>query len=1067
MATYTWTGGAYADWEATGVWSLAGYPGSAAPYNDIAIIPANSSVNLSSGIITVGTLEIAAGQTMSSFYDTGTFTTSVLDFNDQPGVEGIASIYIFGSFAITATSGGILDPGNNSEVININDLLGQSTSLILASSQDYNQNVFFYFEPSDISGLTPQGGIIEYQSFTPGEIIAQHISRMTTGDKIVFDGANFSADTLTWNGGTLDIYNSASALVLSLTGLSGPFGFSLQGQTHLSGDAIVFGTIVQVSSIADLNAAIVNANTAAANFGPIVITLTGNIDLSGTPLDTINLQSGVTLEIIGGGNTLNGGNQPGLVVSGAGTVRLSTANTYTGGTTISGGTLDLGNAAAAGSGPITFAPGSTATLKIEQGDAPANSIAGFLPGDTIDLAGIGLATAVSVVQIGTTQTLTVTGGNGGPVTLDLTSTTPDTFLLSDDGHGGTDIKQDVAPTITGVQTTESGPIGSVTPFGTVVIGSTSATQTVTASIALASGSGSFSNLGIGRMQGSSYIVAGTAAQDTAAIQALQYQPPGTGYYTIFELSANDGILPSTTTPTTTLTGAAQAITVTPVTNSVSTTDASPPVAPFTGVNITDPNFNQTETVSVTLDNGANGTLSDTILSDGWISNNGTLTTNGAASVVATALDDLRFTPTPGQATPGNPVLTTITAAVKDTALQTASISSTVTTTAAAPVNNAPTITGTQPNQTTVDYVPIKPFAAAKVADIDTGAQDSLTIVLKNSSGTTTDANGTLAGNGLTETSKGSGIYTLAATTPTALTAELQALTFTPTQHEVAAGKTVTTSFTLTANDGIATTTDSTTSVVVTALNYINGPANGFGVLIGTPGQDVITAHGYYNLIYANGGNDFINAGAGLAAVNAGSGNVSIVLGGSYNQVTGGNGNDSVTGAPGGYTSVTLGNGNNTVTIGGAHDVISLGNGANLVTDLGGMAFITTGSGNDTITVGGKGNTINAGAGSNIIHGGTGSDTFVLPAAGKGFDTITGFLETNADLLDLRTALGATKWNGSATTLGKYLLVTNDTKGDTTLSIATTGTGSGTAIAVLEGAGNLALADLLSHRSLLT
>jgi Ca2+-binding RTX toxin-like protein len=132
----------------------------------------------------------------------------------------------------------------------------------------------------------------------------------------------------------------------------------------------------------------------------------------------------------------------------------------------------------------------------------------------------------------------------------------------------------------------------------------------------------------------------------------------------------------------------------------------------------------------------------------------------------------------------------------------------------------------------------------------------------------------------------------------------------------------------------------------------------------------------------------------------------------------------------------------------------------------GMAFITTGSGNDTITVGGTGNTVNAGGGTNVIHGGTGGDTFVLPPASIGFDTITGFSETNGDLLNLAGALSATHWNGKSATLGNYLKVT-DNNGSTTLSIAASGTGSGVAIANLSSAGNLGLADLLSHHSLLT
>ena len=65
---------------------------------------------------------------------------------------------------------------------------------------------------------------------------------------------------------------------------------------------------------------------------------------------------------------------------------LDAANTYTGGTTIDSGQLDLGAAGAAGSGDITFGAGGSETLDFSIADAPTgNVIEGFAPGDTIDI----------------------------------------------------------------------------------------------------------------------------------------------------------------------------------------------------------------------------------------------------------------------------------------------------------------------------------------------------------------------------------------------------------------------------------------------------------------------------------------------------------------------------------------------------------------------------------------------------------------------------------------------------------------------------------------------------------
>jgi hypothetical protein len=168
-----------------------------------------------------------------------------------------------------------------------------------------------------------------------------------------------------------------------------------------------------------------------------------------------------------------------------------------------------------------------------------------------------------------------------------------------------------------------------------------------------------------------------------------------------------------------------------------------------------------------------------------------------------------------------------------------------------------------------------------------------------------------------------------------------------------------------------------------------------------------------------------------------------------------------TASGGGAEQVMGGNGTFSVTVGGTGDIVTLGNGNNLVFATQGMAFITTGAGNDTITLGGSGSTVNAGGGTNFIAGSSGGDTFVLPVAGAGFDFIANFTTGNSDVLDLIPALAATNWNGQANSLGNYVQVA-DAGGSVVISISPTGSGASVGIAVLEGAGNLGLNNLLSH-----
>jgi exo-beta-1,3-glucanase (GH17 family) len=98
--------------------------------------------------------------------------------------------------------------------------------------------------------------------------------------------------------------------------------------------------------------------------------------------------------------------------------------------------------------------------------------------------------------------------------------------------------------------------------------------------------------------------------------------------------------------------------------------------PFSNVTINDPNAGETEALTVTLSNAANGILSN--LGGGTYDPvTGVYTITGTASAVSSALDGLIFTPTYHQSAAGSTVTTTLTISDTDTANVTATDSNTI------------------------------------------------------------------------------------------------------------------------------------------------------------------------------------------------------------------------------------------------------------------------------------------------------------------------------------------------------------------------------------------------------
>jgi hypothetical protein len=206
-----------------------------------------------------------------------------------------------------------------------------------------------------------------------------------------------------------------------------------------------------------------------------------------------------------------------------------------------------------------------------------------------------------------------------------------------------------------------------------------------------------------------------------------------------------------------------------------TTDAAS-IDPFAGISLNDPSGGS-YAVYVVVQQPGDGTLSYPPAPADVSSDGSTVALAGTAAQVQAELRQLVYTPAV-QGTPGQATTTGLSLEFEDNNENfLASYQTQITATSVAdpltiqtlPINVVPALYGTgAPNAFT-------PFTNVAITDLTPGAMDSTTITL-DVNGMPSDANGTLAGTGLTETSPG--VYQLAAAAPATEQAELQSLVFT-------------------------------------------------------------------------------------------------------------------------------------------------------------------------------------------------------------------------------------------------------------------------------------------------
>ncbi|MCA3004787.1 MAG: hypothetical protein IOD15_05415, partial [Phycisphaerales bacterium] len=335
---------------------------------------------------------------------------------------------------------------------------------------------------------------------------------------------------------------------------------------------------------------------------------------------------------------------------------------------------------------------------------------------------------------------------------------------------------------------------------------------------------SLTSSGFADVGGGVYTFTGTAAQATAAVRALMFNPADNRVavnqteITAFTVVVNDGSLTASNTTTTvvslsindapTIIGAASGQ---PVNDNAT-------IQPFSGMTIGDvDNPAQTLTVTVTLDLAAKGTFTTaSLLATGFTATGpASFVFTGTAAAATTAIGGLVFQPTANRVSPGLTETTVMTVQVND---GTGSPSPSTTTTNSATsvvstsINDAPTVAGATANQTVNDNALIQPFAGFTVGDVDISQPVTVSVTLDSAAkGVFTPAS--LSASGFVH--QGGGVYTFSGT-PTQATAAIRTLVFNPSDNRVQVGSTETTTFSVAVNDSIAAIVSNNVTTVVSA-----------------------------------------------------------------------------------------------------------------------------------------------------------------------------------------------------------------------------------------------------------
>ncbi|QWC96421.1 filamentous hemagglutinin N-terminal domain-containing protein, partial [Polynucleobacter paneuropaeus] len=490
-----------------------------------------------------------------------------------------------------------------------------------------NSGSTVYLDTANVGSLTAtiaNAGIISFtgsSSVTLSGVISGAGALKTDSSyagTVTLSGTNTYTGVTTISGGTLSVSTLANG------GSSSNLGASTNAAANLVLDG---GTLKYTGAAVSTDRLFTLTNSGgtidASGTGALTFTNSGSIAYTGTSTRTLTLAGTST-----NNNTLsqvlaNNTGLTSLAKSGAGTWILSGTNTYTGGTTISAGTLVASTSASAlGSGAVTLGASSgntSATLQVATtGLTYSNAIvlsAGTSGTLTIGNTGTAISTTFSGGVTGTNNLVISEGATNGTITFATGSLNNiGTITNSGSGTGTTTISGAIGSNVTGI--TESSSTSALTISGAITTAGTTFTNSGTNVLTISNNISGTGNVIFNNNSSGTTTVSGTSINN---IGTITNSGSGTGTTTISGAIGSNvtGITESSSTSALTISGA--------ITTAGTTFTNS-------GTNVLTISNNISGTGNVIFNNNSSGT---TTVSGTSINNIGTITNSGSGTGTTT------------------------------------------------------------------------------------------------------------------------------------------------------------------------------------------------------------------------------------------------------------------------------------------------------------------------------------------------------------------------------------------------------------------------------------------------